>query len=46
MVIAYLSYPEMFSGKEVYVDVETQSNTSLGNCIVDWEEAIENSPNI
>ena len=39
MVIAYLSYPEMFSGKEVYVDVETQSNTSLGNCIVDWEEA-------
>ena len=45
MVIAYLSYPEIFSGKEVHVDVETQSNLSLGSCIVDWYEKYKNPPN-
>ena len=45
MVIAYLHSPEMFSGKEVHVAVETQSELSLGNCIVDWHGNHEKPPN-
>lgn len=34
--ITYAVFPEFFSGKDCNVEVETQSNLTLGACAVDW----------
>ena len=44
-VIAYLVCPEMFSDRGVYVEVETKSDLSLGNCMVDWHNKCGAAPN-
>jgi len=35
-VIAYLIEPEMFSGRHVNVEIETQSDLTLGMTVADW----------
>lgn len=37
--IAYLLKPELYSGKHVYVAVETQSELTMGMTVVDWWES-------
>lgn len=43
--IAYLLKPELYSGKQVYVAVETQSELTMGMTVVDWWGAKRNEPN-
>ena len=35
-VIAYLLRPELFAGRDCHVEVETQSELTLGRTVVDW----------
>ena len=34
--IAYAVFPEFFSGRDCHVAVETQSELTMGACVVDW----------
>ncbi len=34
--ITYAVFPEFFSGRDCRVDVETQSELTMGACVVDW----------
>jgi purine nucleosidase len=43
--IAYLLQPELFSGRRVNVEIETQSELTLGMTVVDWWKATERAPN-
>ncbi len=43
--IAWLIRPELFSGKHVNVEVETQSQLTLGMTVVDWYTATDRQPN-
>ncbi len=36
-VIAYLLRPELFKGRDCHVEVETQSELTMGRTVVDWQ---------
>lgn len=42
--VAYCVYPELFSGKEVFVDIELGGEYSEGASIVDWWGALGKKP--
>ena len=44
-VIAWLLQPDLFRGKPVHLDVETQSRLTLGRTVVDWWEVTDAPPN-
>ncbi len=44
-VVAYLLEPELFSGREVNVSVETESRLCMGATVVDWWRATRREPN-
>jgi purine nucleosidase len=44
-VIAYLLQPELFSGRHVNVEIETQSELTLGMTVADWWGVTEREPN-
>ena len=44
-VIAYLLKPELFSGKDCYVRIETDSEPSMGMTVVDWWNALKQPAN-
>ena len=44
-VIAYLLNPELFSGKDCYVRIETDSEPSMGMTVVDWWNALKQPAN-
>ena len=44
-VIGYLLNPELFSGKTVNVAVETSSELTLGETVVDWHQVTDRKPN-
>ena len=44
-VIAYLIDPELFSGKKCRVDVETESELTVGQTVVDWWGVTGAEPN-
>ncbi|HEX9465755.1 MAG TPA: nucleoside hydrolase [Alphaproteobacteria bacterium] len=44
-VIAYVLRPELFGGKDCFVAVETQSELTLGQTVVDWWERTGRPPN-
>ncbi len=43
--IAYAVYPELFTGKKCFVDIETQSTLTEGASVVDWWNTQEKTPN-
>jgi purine nucleosidase len=43
--IAYLIEPTLFSGRHVSVRVETSSELTLGETVVDWKEQTPHAPN-
>ena len=44
-VIAYLLVPELFSGKEVHVEIETSPGATQGMTVVDWWGVTDKEPN-
>ena len=44
-VIAYLIRPELFSGRYVNVEIETESALTLGMTVADWWRVSERKPN-
>lgn len=44
-VIAYLIQPDMFSGRHVNVEIETQSALTLGMTVADWWRVTDRAPN-
>lgn len=44
-VIAYLLKPELFSGRFVNVEIETQSELTLGMTVADWWGVTDRNPN-
>jgi purine nucleosidase len=44
-VIGYLLEPSLFSGRSVNVAVETQSDLTLGEIVVDWDAVTMRAPN-
>ncbi len=44
-VIAYLLEPEIFSGKNVHVHVETAPGATQGMTVIDWWQVTDNEPN-
>lgn len=44
-VIAYLLKPELFSGRFVNVEIETESELTLGATVVDWWRVTKREPN-
>ncbi len=44
-VIAYLLKPELFRGKDVYVEIETSSSLTLGMTVMDWWGVTGKAPN-
>ncbi|RWX76847.1 nucleoside hydrolase [Neorhizobium lilium] len=44
-VIAYLLKPELFSGRDCNVEIETQSELTVGMTVVDWWHVSERQPN-
>lgn len=44
-VIAWLLKPELFTGRECYVEVETKSELTLGATVVDWWGIVEKPRN-
>jgi purine nucleosidase len=43
--IAYLLDPSLFSGRRVNVQIETNSDLTLGETVVDWPGKTQNPPN-
>ena len=43
--IAYLLDPSLFSGRHVNVQIETTSDLTLGETVVDWQGKTQNPPN-
>lgn len=43
--IAYLLRPELYGGKDVFVEVETQSELTMGMTVVDYWHRLEREPN-
>jgi len=44
-VIAYLIRPDLFSGRHVNVEIETQSDLTLGMTVADWWRVTDRKPN-
>ncbi len=44
-VIAYLIRPELFSGRHVNVEIETQSELTRGMTVADWWHVTDRAPN-
>ncbi|MEP2715208.1 nucleoside hydrolase [Pseudophaeobacter sp.] len=44
-VIAYLIQPELFTGRHINVEIETQSDLTLGMTVADWWRVTDRSPN-
>ena len=44
-VIAYLIKPELFTGRHVNVEVETQSELTRGMTVADWWDVTDRAPN-
>ncbi|MDA5094300.1 nucleoside hydrolase [Aliiroseovarius sp. KMU-50] len=44
-VIAYLIKPELFSGRHVNVEIETESELTLGMTVADWWGVTKRAPN-
>ncbi|NOC82628.1 nucleoside hydrolase [Ruegeria sp. HKCCD6428] len=44
-VTAYLIRPELFSGRHVNVEIETQSELTMGMTVADWWGVTDRSPN-
>lgn len=44
-VIAWLLDPDMFTGRECNVEIETKSDLTLGATVVDWWRVTERTPN-
>ncbi len=44
-VIAYLLRPELFSGRDCNVEIETKSDLTLGMTVVDWWRVTDRKPN-
>ncbi|MEQ3669577.1 nucleoside hydrolase [Pseudophaeobacter sp.] len=44
-VIAYLIQPELFSGRQINVEIETQSELTLGMTVADWWGVTTRPPN-
>ncbi|MEM9585262.1 MAG: nucleoside hydrolase [Pseudomonadota bacterium] len=44
-VIAYLLKPELFSGREINVEIETSSELTLGMTVADWWGVTDRAPN-
>jgi purine nucleosidase len=45
-VIAYLIRPDLFTGRQINVEVETQSELTLGMTVADWWGVTRRSPNV
>ncbi|ATN32761.1 nucleoside hydrolase [Rhizobium sp. ACO-34A] len=45
-VIAYLLKPELFSGRRCNVEIETQSELTMGMTVVDWWRVSGREPNV
>ncbi len=44
-VTAYLIRPELFSGRHINVEIETQSELTLGMTVADWWRVTDRTPN-
>ncbi len=44
-VTAYLIRPELFSGRHINVEIETQSDLTLGMTVADWWRVTDRAPN-
>lgn len=44
-VIAYLLQPDLFSGRHINVEIETQSELTLGMTVADWWRVTDRAPN-
>ncbi len=44
-VIAYLIKPELFSGRNVFMDIEVTSELTMGQTLADWWDIQEKEPN-
>lgn len=44
-VIAYLIRPDLFSGRHINVEIETQSELTLGMTVADWWRVTDRKPN-
>ncbi|WP_375281172.1 nucleoside hydrolase [Pseudooctadecabacter sp.] len=44
-VIAYLIQPELFTGRHINVEIETQSDLTLGMTVADWWRVTDRAPN-
>jgi len=44
-VIAYLLQPDLFTGRHINVEIETQSDLTLGMTVADWWGVTERAPN-
>ncbi|WP_299637275.1 nucleoside hydrolase [uncultured Ruegeria sp.] len=44
-VTAYLTRPELFSGRHVNVEIETQSELTMGMTVADWWGVTDRAPN-
>ena len=44
-VIAYLIQPHLFSGRQINVEIETQSQLTLGMTVADWWGVTDRAPN-
>lgn len=44
-VIAYLIAPELFTGRHINVEIETQSDLTLGMTVADWWGVTDRAPN-
>jgi purine nucleosidase len=44
-VIAYLLLPELFGGRDCFVEIETESELTMGMTVVDWWGLTDNEPN-
>ena len=44
-VIAYLIKPDLFTGRQINVEIETQSDLTLGMTVADWWGVTDRAPN-
>jgi purine nucleosidase len=44
-VIAYLLAPELFTGRHINVEIETQSELTMGMTVADWWRVTDRAPN-
>ena len=43
--IAYVMWPDLFGGRHCHVEIDTQSEASMGRTLVDWRQRDERPPN-